>query len=76
MKFEDAVLLLGDDFDKFDFSRNRMFSKSLGKWLVKSKYGLCQCGSDWPFPYYENPKDKEVEDWEVIDSLNKPLLYY
>lgn len=65
MNFLEAIKLLEDDFDKHGYSKTIIESKLLKKYLINSKYGMCECGNDWPFPYHPKKEDFIVKDWEI-----------
>ena len=66
MNIIEAVSLLENDIDgESDYSKTIIFSKSLQKYLVNSKYGICQCGNDWPYAYLPKTEDFKATDWEI-----------
>lgn len=66
MNIIDAVNLLENDMEgESDYSKTIIHSKSLDKYLVNSKYGICQCGSDWPSAYFPKTEDFKATDWEI-----------
>ena len=69
MNIEEAILKLDEPVGKDDYSKLFAYSKSLGKHLIKSKYGLCICTCDWPAPYSLQKKDFETTDWEITKNI-------
>jgi hypothetical protein len=66
MNLLDAIKLLETtNFDKHGYSNTIIESKSLRKHLINSKYGICQCGYDWPFPYNPKVEDFMATDWQI-----------
>lgn len=66
MNIIEAVKLL-DEVEKGDYGERTIFSKSLNKYLINSRHGICQCGNDWTSAYRAYKKDFEATDWELSD---------
>jgi len=73
MRFNEAIELVDEPID--DYSENAAYIKIKGgfdKWVIKSKYGLCICGSDWPQRYTPTEDDLKSNDWEVKSLKETP----
>jgi hypothetical protein len=65
MNIIDAINLMDEVAEGDDYGKVIIESKSLMKYLVNSKYGICQCGNDWPYAYRAHVEDFKVNDWEI-----------
>lgn len=66
MNLLEAIKLL-DTPENEELGNTVIKSTILNKWLVNSKYGICQCTNDWPVPHVFQKEDFDVIDWEVSD---------
>lgn len=71
MKFSDALLLIDEPADDKDYGDKMAWSKETGDVIVKSKFGLCKCTSDWPIPFTPSEKDLSAIDYKIILSISE-----
>ncbi len=65
MNIIEAVKLMDDVVKDDDYGKVIIVSPSLQKYLINSKYGICQCGHDWPTAYFPKTEDFKVDDWQI-----------
>lgn len=65
MKYEEALKLLDNNFDKNGHGRNKMERPNFAVSVFLSKNGLYECTCDWPIPYHPKKEDMEADDWEI-----------
>lgn len=68
MNYQEAIELLGSDFDKDGYTKKQMRSESRSLWIVNTRHaGLRYCTHDWPAPYRPSIEDKQATDWIIYD---------
>lgn len=71
MTYDEAISKLDNPKDGEDYGVLMMVSKTIDKYILKSKYGLVVCTHDWPSPFSPNQFDIEATDYSVVKNIDK-----
>lgn len=71
MTYNEALSQLDEPAEGKDYGEKMMTSKSIGEYILKSKYGLVKCTHDWPNPFHPTPKDLEATDYKIVTSVTE-----
>ena len=71
MTYDEALKELDEPAGNHDYGTKMMWSKTTGKFILKSKYGLVRCTADWPCGFTPSEKDKSATDYKIVTSTKE-----
>lgn len=75
LSYKEALDMLDEPVGDNDYGIKMMGSKSTGKIILKSKYGIVACSRDWPIPFHPTEKDLNAKDYKIITSTSEMYNY-